>query len=134
VRPDVSWQAKEGKGFDVSTFVINWEDGKATCPEGATSVDWTPTHDSWGNETIHIGFDRKICAACPSRSLCTHAKSGPREITLRPRPLHEALQNGRQQQETEAWHARYSKRAGIEGTLSQGVRAFGSRRSRYRGL
>ena len=28
----------------------------------------------------------------------------------------------------------YAKRAGIEGTLSQGVRAFGLRRSRYVGL
>ena len=29
---------------------------------------------------------------------------------------------------------RYKRRAGIEGTLSQGVRGFGMRRSRYRGL
>ncbi|HZV82254.1 MAG TPA: transposase, partial [Geobacteraceae bacterium] len=29
---------------------------------------------------------------------------------------------------------RYRRRAGIEGTLSQGVRAFGLRRTRYRGL
>jgi len=28
----------------------------------------------------------------------------------------------------------YARRAGIEGTISQGVRAFGLRRSRYRGL
>jgi transposase len=28
----------------------------------------------------------------------------------------------------------YARRAGIEGTLSQGVRAFGLRRTRYRGL
>jgi hypothetical protein len=27
----------------------------------------------------------------------------------------------------------YAKRAGIEGTISQGVRSFGLRRSRYRG-
>ena len=29
---------------------------------------------------------------------------------------------------------RYQQRAGVEGTLSQGVRAFGLRRTRYRGL
>jgi transposase len=34
----------------------------------------------------------------------------------------------------EAYAAQYRLRAGIEGTLSQGVRAFGLRRSRYRGL
>jgi IS5 family transposase len=28
----------------------------------------------------------------------------------------------------------YARRAGIEGTISQGVRAFGLRRARYRGL
>lgn len=53
---------------------------------------------------------------------------------LRPRPQHEALQNVRRQQETEAWRVRYGKRAGIEGTLSQAVRAFGLRRCRYLGL
>ena len=53
---------------------------------------------------------------------------------MRPRPLHEALQKVRGQQETEAWRIRYGKRAGVEGTLSQAVRAFGLRRCRYRGL
>jgi transposase len=33
-----------------------------------------------------------------------------------------------------AWKRRYRVRAGIEGTLAQGVRAFGMRRSRYIGL
>ena len=32
------------------------------------------------------------------------------------------------------WLRRYHRRAGVEGTLSQGVRAFGLRRSRYIGL
>src|ERR687896_670620 len=35
---------------------------------------------------------------------------------------------------TKEGRRRYARRAGIEGTLSQGVRAFGLRRSRYRGL
>ena len=40
----------------------------------------------------------------------------------------------------QAWYAgdegqrQYGRRAGIEGTLSQGGRAFGLRRTRYRGL
>jgi transposase len=33
-----------------------------------------------------------------------------------------------------AWKKKYRVRAGVEGTLSQGVRAFGMRRSRYIGL
>ena len=35
---------------------------------------------------------------------------------------------------TPEWLERYRTRAGVEGTLSQGVRAFGMRRSRYVGL
>ena len=35
---------------------------------------------------------------------------------------------------TEAGRRLYARRAGIEGTISQGVRAFGLRRARYRGL
>ena len=35
---------------------------------------------------------------------------------------------------SEAGKTLYRRRAGIEGTLSQGVRAFGLRRTRYRGL
>lgn len=35
---------------------------------------------------------------------------------------------------TDAGWAAYSARAGVEGTLSQGVRAMGLRRTRYRGL
>ncbi len=78
VRPDVSWQAKADQGFDISAFVIDWDAKKVTCPTGQTSVDWTPTRDSWGNDTIHIAFHRKICATCPSRPLCTRAKTDPR--------------------------------------------------------
>ncbi|MFI6645991.1 transposase, partial [Streptomyces sp. NPDC050529] len=46
---------------------------------------------------------------------------------------HEALRTARQEQQTDPWKQRYGHRAGIEGTISQGVRAFGLRRSRYRG-
>ncbi len=44
---------------------------------------------------------------------------------------HEAPQAARVQQETAEWRAEYAVRAGIEGTLSQGVRGFELRRSRY---
>jgi transposase len=47
---------------------------------------------------------------------------------VRPTPRGDPARRG---QEERRAHAR---RAGIEGTLSQGVRAFGLRRSRYRGL
>ena len=40
----------------------------------------------------------------------------------------------RMRHESEAGRRLYARRQGIEGTLSQGTRAFGLRRARYRGL
>ncbi len=39
-----------------------------------------------------------------------------------------------QQRQTEGWKKRYTKRAGIEGTLAQGIQVLGLRRTRYIGL
>ncbi|MDQ3641219.1 MAG: IS1182 family transposase [Actinomycetota bacterium] len=134
VRPDVSWQTQAAQGFDISHFVIDWETRQVTCPEGKTSALWQPGRDRWGNEIIHTEFARRECLACRSRPLCTRAKTEGREMTLRPRERHEALQAARQRQETAEWKAEYAMRAGIEGTLSEGVRGFGLRRCRYVGL
>ena len=134
MRPDVSWQAQANQGFDIAHFAIDWEAEHVTCPEGRTSVLWKPGQDRWGNEVIHAEFARRECQACPSRPLCTRATTEGREMTLRPRELHEALQAARRQQETAEWKAEYAVRAGVEGTLSQGVRGFGMRRCRYTGL
>jgi transposase len=134
MRPDVSWQAQADTGFDVAHFTIDWEAERVTCPEGKTSVVWKPGQDRWGNAVIHTEFARRECLACRSRPLCTRATTEGREMTLRPRELHEALQAARHQQETAEWKAEYAVRAGVEGTLSQGVRGFGLRRCRYTGL
>ena len=53
---------------------------------------------------------------------------------FRPREQYEALQAARQRLKTEEGKLLYNRRAGIEGTISQGVRAFGLRQTRYRGL
>jgi transposase len=130
MRPDVSWQAQANQGYDISRSTIDWEAQQVNCPEGRTSVEWTPGRDRWGNAVIHTEFARAECPACRSRPLCTRATTEGREMTLRPR----ALQAARRQQETPAWKREYAQRAGIEGTVSQGVRGFGLRRCRYIGL
>ncbi len=124
----------QGKGYDMSCFTIDWEAKIATCPQGHNSVKWLPMRDRHGHDTIHIDFSQKDCRPCPSRSMCTKAKSEPRELTLRPQEEHLALQTARQWQKTEAFKEAYDKRAGIEGTLSQAIRAFELRTSRYLGL
>src|SRR5215211_124928 len=45
-----------------------------------------------------------------------------------------ALQQRRAQEVTREYAHEYARRAGIEGTISQGVRRCGMRHSRYRGL
>jgi transposase len=134
VRPDSSWQAQANKGYDISCFRIDWEAMKVTCPQGQISRQWIPAQDGWGNATIHVQFARSICQRCASRADCTRAKRDPRALTLRPRAEHEALQAARRQQQTPEWKAAYNVRAGVEGSLSQGIRAFELRRSRYIGL
>ena len=48
--------------------------------------------------------------------------------------LHEALRHARERIGSEEGQSEYRRRAGIEGTLSQGVRVSGLRQARYRGL
>ncbi len=95
---------------------------------------WTPYEDKWGNQVIRVGFPRKTCQQCSSRSMCTRSDSAPRRLTLRPKKEHELLQSLRIQQSTDSWKEIYDTRAGVEGTISQGVRAFGLRKARYTSL
>lgn len=132
VRQDTSWQACTNQGFDLAHFTINWEAQTVTCPEGKVSQGWSPSRNR-GNDVIHVGFAPKDCKACAQRSQCTQAKVGPRTITLSPKEQHEALQAARERQTTEEFKQRYAVRAGVEGTISQGIRRCGLRRSRYIG-
>jgi transposase len=131
---DNTWQAKADEGFDVANFRIDWEKKTVSCPQKRQSIRWSKTKTARGRKMIHVEFDPDDCAACPSRPLCTRAKSLPRALTLQPEEEHEAIQFARRRQKTEEFASVYSRRAGVEGTISQGVRAFGLRQARYRGL
>ena len=54
-------------------------------------------------------------------------------LTLPPREVYELRQQRLAEQKTPAFVADYARRAGIESTLSEGVRSHGLRHSRYRG-
>ncbi len=83
---------------------------------------------------VDSAFSRTDCGACADRALCTPSKDARRSIYFHQRPEYEALNAARAWMDDPAWRRRYRVRAGIESTLSQGVRAFGMRRSRYVGL
>lgn len=131
---DTGWQAREGLGFDASNFVVDWQRKTVTCPEGRTSVTWSPTEDSSHKKRriIQVQFSRRDCGSCRSRIHCTRAPM--RHVTLRPRRQYSALRKARLRERSAEFATVYRKRAGIEGTLSQGVRSSRLRRSRYIGL
>ncbi len=52
---------------------------------------------------------------------------------MRPHEQYVALQAAREREKTPEYASEYARRAGVEGTLSRGVRACGLRRSRYIG-
>jgi transposase len=133
-RPDTSWHNKAGEGFDVSAFTLDWPTRSARCPQGHSSVRWTTFVPPIRGLAVRITFDPQICQACPSRPLCTRAPTGGRTLSLLPQAEHEAVQTRRREQETADWKRLYGQRAGVEGLLSQGIRAFGLRQSRYLGL
>jgi transposase len=129
-----SWQHKIEHGYDLQAFVLDWDTQQAHCPQGHPSVKWTPGHDVSGDPVFRIRFDRATCRACPTRQVCTTAKDAPRQLTVRPQAHHEAMQAARQRQETPEFKAQYALRSGVESSLSQGIRRFALRQSRYRGL
>ena len=130
-RRNHQWQAREPKGFDPDHFLIDWEQQHATCPEGHTSSSWTPAIDNRKNAVIKIKFSTTDCQVCPSRSLCTQSmRHTRRTVTIRPHEQYLALKQRREQEQTREFQRLSAKRAGIEGTISQGVRVMGLRRSR----
>ena len=134
VPEDNHWQARAQAGFDVACFVVDWEARQATCPQGITSSKWSATHNRNGHDIINIRFPVRACRSCPVRAQCTRSAEGSREITVRPQAHHAVLQSARQRQHTATFRQEYAVRAGIEGTLSQGIRAFDLRHTRYIGL
>jgi transposase len=134
VLPDPSWQTKTAGAFGVAAFTIDWENRTAHCPQGATSISWLEGHNAQGHDTVQILFERKTCAGCPVRAQCTRSAAGPRTLRLSAQAQHEALQRARKREKTEEFQKTYAQRAGVEGTMSQGVRVAGLRRARYIGL
>jgi transposase len=135
-RLDPSWQKRDG-GYDAALFEIDWRAEKAICPEGKLSSYW---HEYQPNErylrtVVRVRFKKKDCLQCPSRSKCVRNKTGaPRSLTLPPESMYQALRETRTMLDSEDGRREYQLRAGVEGTISQGVRRGTLRRTRYRGL
>jgi len=131
VRARLDWQASAAEGFAAGDFRVAWEQERMTCPEGRVSSGWSPAVDKGHHHVIKVKFSAKDGGACPSKGNCTRGTR--RTVTIRPREPYEALGTARVRQATAEYKEEYGKRAGVEGTISQGVRTCGLRRSRYAG-
>ncbi|MGW0553546.1 IS1182 family transposase [Streptomyces sp. NPDC002926] len=127
-------QAKSG-GYGQDAFAIDWERQQVTCPKGRTSTRWAMGTSQQQLPVIKVRFSPAGCRPCPALRDCVSSpKAERRSLTLRQHHEHQALQQARALQQTDRWKEQYKIRAGVEGTISQGVQRCGLRRSRYRGL
>jgi transposase len=119
--------------FRLNQFEIDLERRTATCPAGKQSVKWAKAKPDVKNLiAYHVSFGRQ-CQTCPcfGPGLCTDKPSGRHLAISR---HHTLIQARRQEADTTAFQQDMHTRAGIEGTISEVVRAHGARRARYRGL
>ena len=134
MRLNPSWQTRTG-GIDAAQFQIDWDKKQARCPTGKQSAYWHEYQTKeYSRPVVKIRFKAQDCLNCPSRNQCVRNKKAGRSLQMPSREMYEALEQTRKKLAIDAGRNEYKKRAGIEGTISQGVRRGTLRRSRYRGL
>jgi transposase len=133
-RAEYHQQAQANTGFAAQQFTVDWEAQQAICPAGCRSISWTPAVDRRTNDVIKLKFATTDCSVCAHQSECTDSTPPRRTLTIRPKDQYQALRAAREREMSIAFKEQYAQRAGVEGTLSQGIRAFEMRRSRYIGL
>jgi transposase len=129
-RPSPGWQAQVEGGYTVDQFEVDWAQQRVRCPQGKWSTAWWDQGSQTGGRAIFVEFAREDCQACPARSVCTRAQQRGRRVGLPPQAQYEAAQAARAWVGSEEGKHQYQQRAGVEGTLSQGVRGFGLRYAR----
>jgi hypothetical protein len=133
-RPSQGWQTQVEGAYTLEQFEVDWDQQQVRCPQGHLSVAWWEHGGGQGSRPIIVAFDKHVCGPCPVRTDCTRAKHTGRRLRLPPQDQYEALQAAQTWSASEEGQQLYKRRAGVEGTLSQGVRAFGLRRTRYGGV
>lgn len=126
-------QARSG-GYTADMFTIDWDREQVTCPQGITSQRWTPCRAGGTRDVINIQFPVRACRACPVRDRCTTSIRAGRQLSLRPREIHQAITAARASQDTRDWRRKYATRAGVEGLMAQAAHVTGIRHARYLGL
>ncbi len=135
-RSNSSWQSRTG-GIDATQFQIDWDNRQAICPAGNRSLKWLDgkIKGQYPRQVVRVQFSRKDCLNCKNRDRCVRSKvDGARQLLLPSKEIYLALKKTRSMFSSNEGQSEYRQRAGIEGTLSQGIRRGTVRRSRYTGL
>ncbi len=131
---DRQWQTRNNPKFSGENFAIDRERQKAICPAGKESLSWTDAKTETAKPVVKVKFSTKDCQVRPFRIDCTKTKTPVRRtLTILPKEQFEMQRAARQREKTWEYKREYQRRSGIEGTISQAVRGFGMRHSRYIG-
>jgi transposase len=133
-RPSPWWQAQVEGTYAIEHFEADWAHLRGRCPQGKWSATWWEHGAQTSSRRIFVECALEDCQGCPARAVCTRAQQQGRRVGLPPQVQYEAVQVARAWVRSEEGKQQYKQRAGVEGTLSQGVRGFGLRCARYRGL
>src|SRR5262249_2187755 len=112
----------------------DWAQRQARCPHGKVSTGWRAYVDRAGQPYTIGRFGLQDGRSCPARPLGSRTPETGRSLHLPAQERWAALPAARAGYASAEGRQRSQRRAGGEGTLSQGVRAFGLRRTRCRGV
>jgi len=122
----------KGTGYVTEAFAVDVAARVATCPAGETSTQCSRLQEAASGKVSYRFEWSWQCRDCAHRAACVGA--GQRHRSLVVGEHHELLQARRREMKTDAFVGQMKRRAAVEGTISELVRAHGLRRARYRGL
>ena len=127
--------SRKPEGFRLQDFEIDVQQQQAECPAGRQAVRWVrqpPERQKHKRIAYRVWFGTG-CRLCVffAKGFCTTDRRG-RALDIS--PYHDTLQARRREMKSEQFIQEMHTRNGIEGTISELVRAHGARRSRYRGM
>jgi transposase len=133
-RPSPGWPAQVEGASTVEHCEVDGAHQRVRCPQGQWSAAWREHGAQMSSRRIGVELAREDCQGGPARAVCTRAQQQGRRVGLPPQAPYEAAQAARAWVGSEEGQPQYPQRAGVEGTRSQGVRGFGRRYARDRGL
>jgi Transposase DDE domain/Transposase domain (DUF772) len=122
----------KGTGYVTEAFDVDVAARVAKCPAGETSTQCSRLAEAASGKVSYRFEWSWKCRDCAQRAACVGA--GQRHRSLVVGAHHDLLQARRREMKTDAFVGQMKRRAAVEGTISELVRAHGLRRARYRGL